>query len=604
MTVYALLVGIDRYASPLAPDLAGCGNDVVDVLAMLGPDSVDALTLRDEQATRDAVVAGLRSHLGQAGPGDTALFWFSGHGSQALAPQEAWVVEGTKWLQTLVCHDSRVGGVPDLWDKELSALLDVVAARAGHVAVVLDSCHSEGGTRQVGSRWRAVAPGPTREPGTFLPELVAGESAPEHVALSACRRDQKAEERLLEGTPHGLFTWALLRSLARLGTAATYRALLAAVRSEVAQQRAYDQVPQLHPATSDLTDLRFLRGAAGATGTGVVMSYGLDGWQINSGRAHGLPSPPAGLRFGVPRTGREVEVDRVYPERSLVRPVNGWQPGRDQQFPMVLTALPRPSITVAAADATGAAMLSDLRSAHLRPAEPGEPVTLTVGAGPRGVRITDRQGHGADVDGDPDRVRAALEHIARWLRLRELTNPATALGEPIHLEIVPATDGQTVADLTTEPLSPGEDGAYQLAYTSAGAAPEVFIRLANTSDRPLYVVLLDLTSRYAAHATLFPPAPIGSGRTVAALSGRRIRASLPRDEPGRTVTDWLLLVACERPFDADPYLLPPLTDGATRELGEAGPPAHDDWTTQRFELRITTARPHQPATAARPDPAP
>src|SRR5580765_799111 len=142
--LYALLVGIDTYAAPDLGTLSGCANDVEDALALLDSRATPGtrlcpLVLRDAEATRAAVVDGLRTHLGRAGRDDTALFWFSGHGSQAPVPEWAWFEESTGTLQTLVCADSRVGGVPDLWDKELSALLDIVARRAGHVAVVLDS---------------------------------------------------------------------------------------------------------------------------------------------------------------------------------------------------------------------------------------------------------------------------------------------------------------------------------------------------------------------------------------------------------------------------------------------------------------------------------
>ncbi|GAA4971167.1 caspase family protein [Actinoplanes utahensis] len=583
--VYALLVGVDRYAASdsLVPDLRGCGNDVTDVLAMLRTTvrpgtGLHPLVLRDEQATLSGVVAALRTHLTQAGPDDTALFWFSGHGSQAKAPADAWVVEGTGMVQTLVCHDSRTAGVPDLWDKELSVLLDVVAARAGHVAVVLDSCHSDSGTRVIGSRSRSVPPGPDRATRTLS---VSAPPAPEHVALAACRREQKAEEREFDGTHHGLFTWTLLRALRRLGPSATYAELLAAARSEVARRGAFRQVPQLYPATSELTGMRFLRGEAGAARTGVTLSSERYGWQIDAGRAHGLPSDPAGLRFGVPGTGWEVRVDEVRPELSLVTPLPGWRPDPDRQYPVAITALPRPVATVAGADVSG--------SPYLRAAEDGEPVTLTVtAAGPGRAHITDRQGRTVEVDAAPEQVTATLEHVARWLWLRdELRNDGSRLGEPIRLEFVPVAPEQTVEDLGGR--------SYQAEYTWDGTrwtAPEIHLHLHNTADRQLYVTVLDLTPGYAVHAKLFPPAPIGAGRKVAAMEGRRIRISLPASEPpepGRSNSDWLVVVASERPFAADPYLLPRLGIGSreVRDMEAVGPPTSTggDWTVQRYELR-------------------
>jgi hypothetical protein len=73
------------------------------------------LSLVDEQATRDAVIAAFRAHLGQAGQGDTALFWFSGHGSLTPVPEQAHL-EPIGLSQSLMCVDSRHGSVPDLLD--------------------------------------------------------------------------------------------------------------------------------------------------------------------------------------------------------------------------------------------------------------------------------------------------------------------------------------------------------------------------------------------------------------------------------------------------------------------------------------------------------
>ncbi|MET9871702.1 caspase family protein, partial [Streptomyces sp. NPDC006386] len=147
-TVYALLVGIDDY--PGRP-LSGCVNDVRAAESWLrsrsGP-PVRIRTLYDDRATRAAVLAGLEEHLGRSGPGDTALLWFAGHGSQSPTADPG---EATGWSQALVCHDSLVpGGQPVLRDTELGALLDRFAARGTHVVAVLDCCHAGGATREDG----------------------------------------------------------------------------------------------------------------------------------------------------------------------------------------------------------------------------------------------------------------------------------------------------------------------------------------------------------------------------------------------------------------------------------------------------------------------
>ena len=149
-TLYALLVGIDQYKPPI-PRLYGWINDIDEIEAYLNAraDMVEVriLALRNEQATREAVIDGFRGHLAGAGPGDVTLFYYAGHGSQEQAPEQFWHLEPDRRDETLVCYDSRTPGCWDLADKELARLIDEVTDRAGHVAVILDCCHSGAGTR-------------------------------------------------------------------------------------------------------------------------------------------------------------------------------------------------------------------------------------------------------------------------------------------------------------------------------------------------------------------------------------------------------------------------------------------------------------------------
>ncbi|MFE3939215.1 caspase family protein, partial [Streptomyces goshikiensis] len=112
--VYALLVGINAYGDGGRADLRGCLNDVARARATLerrAAGRLEALSLLDGAATVAAVEEAIRSHLGRAGPGDTALFWFSGHGTEYAADTaEELTVEPTGRCQALVCTD---GPLPD-----------------------------------------------------------------------------------------------------------------------------------------------------------------------------------------------------------------------------------------------------------------------------------------------------------------------------------------------------------------------------------------------------------------------------------------------------------------------------------------------------------
>ena len=156
-TIYALLIGIDDYPAPI-PSLHGCVNDI-DAFAgylseRVAKDQGVALnlkTLKNFEATRQAVINEFRTHLGNAKKGDIALFYYSGHGSQEQAPEEFWKIEPDHLDETLVCFDSRDPGNWDLADKELAKMISDVAANGPHVALILDCCHSGSGTREIGT---------------------------------------------------------------------------------------------------------------------------------------------------------------------------------------------------------------------------------------------------------------------------------------------------------------------------------------------------------------------------------------------------------------------------------------------------------------------
>ena len=160
--VYALLVGIDAYPPPV-PWLAGCRNDVTDLSAFLEGrlgERLRLVTLLDREATRQAIVDAMRTHLGQAGAGDVALFSYSGHGSEEPVPKAFAALEPTGRIQTLVCVDTGrrdADGVliRPIADKELAVLLGEIASKGPHVVALLDCCHSGTGTRDAGAPYFA-----------------------------------------------------------------------------------------------------------------------------------------------------------------------------------------------------------------------------------------------------------------------------------------------------------------------------------------------------------------------------------------------------------------------------------------------------------------
>jgi len=154
----ALLVGINQYpAIPGVPSLYGCLNDIEMQYELLvnryGFNPADIIKISDVETlkpTRKNILDAFKSHLiDQAKPGDVVVFHYSGHGSLVV---DADPIPGFGGLNgTMVPYDARTeansssGQVQDIMGKTLFLL--VSALQTENVTVVLDSCHSGGGTR-------------------------------------------------------------------------------------------------------------------------------------------------------------------------------------------------------------------------------------------------------------------------------------------------------------------------------------------------------------------------------------------------------------------------------------------------------------------------
>ena len=647
--VYALLVGIDVYRSP-GLTLQGCVNDVGLAERVLrdrvGEADLAVKKLCDEEATRGEVIRLFRSHLGAAGVGDVALFWFSGHGSTGPLPEEIWYAESAGTCQTTVCHDSR-DTVPDLYDKELAVLVHEVVATGAQLVTIKDSCHARSGMRgdpATGLVPRLApssdTPPPLRD---LLPELVRnaadptrplpGIQVPGHVALSACDEWEVANERVFGGVAHGVFSEALGRSLARLDRDATYRQLLGDARCRV-EGRFRRQVPVLE-AIGDLADRTFLGGALRPRAAQVTLRHLRRRWEVDVGAVHGVV---VDTRLAVHRVEplREVRVVDVRVDSSIVEPV-AWSPDEEHQYEMVLTDVPLPPVAVSvAADRDVVTRLTEAvrtsgpgsgPSPHVRLVgpddEPTAPLLLRVRAADddRTMQLTSAA-HAPLArpvptdDAGVARVVQDLEHVARWLQVRNLANPSPVLDDAVRIEVLPGSPDEGRPPRDREPLPAGN---LEFAYAWTGTTwrpPSVFVRLRNTTDRRLFCVLLDLTDRYRMHADLFPGEYVAGHWTAEVGRGGPITLSLPPDRPverGASVTDWLVLLVAEERFSSDPFSLPRLGEvsrhavrgvprGITGVLDRLGvravrrdvvptPAAALDWGVTVVEIRTSVPRP-------------
>ncbi len=330
-TIFALLVGINEYEGGVS-NLHGCVPDVKHMHEFLegraqGGDFVlnaRVLTSGDPdnpseiKPTKQAVIAGFRQHLCNAGENDIALFYYSGHGSQEVAPELFWPGEPDHLNETLVCADSRLPGHYDLADKELGWLIQEVASqdakgtpKAGspHIVVILDACHSGSGTREVDDTLTRLAPTDQRlrplDTYIFKPE--ATKEATEggnsdwfvppkgnHILLSACRPDETAKERPL-GTnkeSRGVFTYCLLETLKGSRSDLTYYDLSTRVASQV-RNTANLQTPQIETSEAEAQFTTFLKGTQRSRPGyfQVNWSDNDNSWILAAGALHGIQGP-------------------------------------------------------------------------------------------------------------------------------------------------------------------------------------------------------------------------------------------------------------------------------------------------------------------------
>ena len=234
----ALLIGINDYPeSSQFSALQGCVTDIELQRQLLihrfGFKPQDILTLTDARATRQGILAAFEEHLiKQAKPGDVVVFHFSGHGSQVIDPDKD-AADGLN--STLVPVDSVLppgfpdqgGTVKDIMGHTLFLLMSAVQTE--NLTVVLDSCHSGGGTRgnlRVRSRagggilqadpaeleyqkqWLAKL---NLSPEAFLRQRRAGIAR--GVAIASAKRDQLAADAPFSDFYAGAFTYMMTQYL-------------------------------------------------------------------------------------------------------------------------------------------------------------------------------------------------------------------------------------------------------------------------------------------------------------------------------------------------------------------------------------------------------
>ncbi|KAK0475329.1 caspase domain-containing protein [Armillaria luteobubalina] len=241
--IFALVIGINEYKF-IEPrqDLKGAVKDAENfkkyLLEDLGVAEDNIINLRDEQATRSAVIDRFRQLQGdpKIGSGKAAIIiYFAGHGARATKPT-TW----TDWVSSdenieMLCpadigaldaNGKVVEGIPDRTISQF--LLDLSIAKGNNITLILDCCHAAGMNRGASgdSRARNFRNHQSLSPSCDKDIYYSREDKPRpykdkksnfshysfwgsHVLLAACERRQEAREE----DSQGIFTGTLLKSL-------------------------------------------------------------------------------------------------------------------------------------------------------------------------------------------------------------------------------------------------------------------------------------------------------------------------------------------------------------------------------------------------------
>ena len=137
--LFALIIGINEYASPTICDLKGAVPDALAVKKYLEEDlGVPASQIRilcDGEATRAAVIQAFSNLVvdHRIHRGDPIFIYYAGYGSNANAPK-GWASDGTK-IHMLVPHDLRTSvdgqGTYGIPDRTINTILSHVAEKWG-----------------------------------------------------------------------------------------------------------------------------------------------------------------------------------------------------------------------------------------------------------------------------------------------------------------------------------------------------------------------------------------------------------------------------------------------------------------------------------------
>jgi hypothetical protein len=266
MKKQALLVGINNYQG--INGLQGCINDVTNVRSVLktffGFTNNDIRVLTDNRATKKNILFRLEKMVSAAKPGDSLIFHYSGHGSQIRDRNND---ELKDHMDELICPYDMNWDDGFITDDMLGNILSKLR-KAVSMEVILDSCHSGTGTREISpgyeTSWgcqvimnnRYMCPPvdiecrymgdeetlkPTKSFRTDKKIIL------NHVLWAGCKDNQTSADAQIDGYYNGAFSYYFCKHIRETEGKISRKDLCTRIKNSLRYNK-FDQVPQLECA--------------------------------------------------------------------------------------------------------------------------------------------------------------------------------------------------------------------------------------------------------------------------------------------------------------------------------------------------------------------
>ena len=263
----ALVVGIGNYPQESGWCTIHGDNDIPIVVEMLeqnGFGKDDIQILKNEKATKQAIMQAVGGLIQKANEGDVVYIHFSGHGQQ-ITDLDGDEPDGydEAWIPYDACQKYNTNsyvGQNHIIDDELFDLLTTLRAKVGgngKIVVVSDACHSGSGSR--GDEDVDVVRGvqdkfelpPTRNVSVAKRESTAW------LFVSACKAYQNNfEHRDAQGNYHGMLSYLLWENRAVMRDA-TWQEVMATIDNRMLYLAKYPQQSQREGAPNSKDDKLF-----------------------------------------------------------------------------------------------------------------------------------------------------------------------------------------------------------------------------------------------------------------------------------------------------------------------------------------------------------